>query len=140
MTEEAVSSNTVWKATREPHSRRIFKQRKSDKLAYKIKIREGNENEQFSYSNSLHDALSGKEGDEFWKCWKAKFESNNTCVSNFLESGAKHFYVTCFHMNWMLQSMKEHVRLKQFFERLLTISDKYCDLHPFVAFWVPVKR
>ena len=38
----------------------IFQQRKSDKLAYKIKIREGKANEQFSYSNCLHDALSVK--------------------------------------------------------------------------------
>ena len=30
---------------------------------------------------SLHDALSEKEGGEFWKCWKAKFGSNNNFVS-----------------------------------------------------------
>ena len=59
----------------------IFQQRKSDKLAYKIKNRECQESELFRYSNSLHDALSEKEGGEFWKCWKAKFGSINNFVS-----------------------------------------------------------
>ena len=44
-------------------------------------MREGKENEQFSYSNSLYDALSEKEGGEFWKCWKDKCGSNNNFVS-----------------------------------------------------------
>ena len=38
--EKAISSNKVWKAAGKPHSGPIFQQRKSDKLAYKIKIRE----------------------------------------------------------------------------------------------------
>ena len=46
--EKAISSNKVWKAAGKPHSGPIFQQRKSDKLAYKIKIREGKENELFS--------------------------------------------------------------------------------------------
>ena len=60
--EKAISSNKVLKAAGKPHSGPIFQQRKSDKLSYKIKIREGKKNEQFSYSNSLYDALSEKEG------------------------------------------------------------------------------
>ena len=79
--EIAISSNKVWKAAGMPQSGPIFQHRKSDKLAYKIKIREDKENEQFSYSNSLHDALSEKESGEFWKCWRAKFWSNNNFVS-----------------------------------------------------------
>ena len=58
--EKAISSNKVWKVTEKPHSGPIFQQRKSDKLAYKIKIPQGKKNELFSYSNSLHDALSQK--------------------------------------------------------------------------------
>ena len=46
--EKAISSNKVWKAAGKPHSGPIFQQRKSDKLAYKFKIREGKENERFS--------------------------------------------------------------------------------------------
>ena len=49
-------------------------------MAYKDKIREGKENEQFSYSNGLRDALS-QNGGEFWKCWTAKFGSNNNFIS-----------------------------------------------------------
>ena len=59
----------------------ICQQRKSDKLAYTNKIREGKEIDQFSYSNSLHDVLSVKEGSDFLKCWKAKFWINNNFVS-----------------------------------------------------------
>ena len=53
MKEKAISSNIVWKVTGKPHSGSISQQRKSDKLAYKIKIREGKENELFSYSKSI---------------------------------------------------------------------------------------
>ena len=73
LNEKAISSNKVWKAAGKPPSGPIIQQLKSDKLASKIKIREGKENEKFSYSNGLHDALSEKEGGECWKCWKAKF-------------------------------------------------------------------
>jgi len=32
------------------------------------------------YTNDLHDALLRKNGVEFWKCWRANFESVNNCV------------------------------------------------------------
>ena len=41
--EKAVSSNKVWKVAGKPHSGPIFQERKSDKFAYKIKIRESKE-------------------------------------------------------------------------------------------------
>ena len=105
MKEKSISSNKVWKAAGKPHSVPIFQQRKSDKLADTIKIREGKENEQFSYSNSLHDALSEKEGGDFWKCCKAKFGSNNNFVSrqfngladknDIVAKFAEHFAESC---------------------------------------------
>ena len=105
MKEEAISSNNVWKAAGKPHSGPIFQQRKSDKFAYKIKIREGKKNEPFSYSNSLHEALSEKVDGEILKCEKAKFGSNNNFVSRQVNGLAdkndiaakfvKHFAESC---------------------------------------------
>ena len=63
-----LSDHLLLHIERKPHLGPIFMQRNSDKLVYKIKIREGKENELFDYSNSLHDALSEKEGGEFWNC------------------------------------------------------------------------
>ena len=42
--EKATSSNKVWKTTGKPHSGPMYEQRKSDKLAYQIKLRECKEN------------------------------------------------------------------------------------------------
>ena len=93
LNEKAISSHKVWKAAGKPPFGPIFQQLKSDKLAYKIKIREGKENEKFSYSNGLHDALSEKEGGECWKCWKAKFRGNNNFVSRQVNGLADKNYI-----------------------------------------------
>jgi len=52
-----------------------------------------------SYTNDLHEALLRKNGTEFWKCWRSKFECNEKftevdgCVYPYIVSGnfAKHF-------------------------------------------------
>ena len=31
------------------------------------------------YTNELHEALLQKNGNEFWKCWKSKFEHYKGC-------------------------------------------------------------
>ena len=89
-----MSSNKVWKAAEKPHSGPIFQfqQRKSDTLTYVLKSREIRKNEQLGYSNGLHDALSEQIVGGFWKCWKAKFGSNNNFMSRQV-NGLAHKYV-----------------------------------------------
>jgi hypothetical protein len=49
-----------------------FNKYHSDKLAYKIRIRQGQREEAQSYTSDLHEALLKKEGIAFWKCWRSK--------------------------------------------------------------------
>ena len=81
MKEKAICSNKLWKAAGKPHSVPIFLQRKSDKSAYKIKIREGKEISR-SVIQIVYMMHYQKKSDEFWKCWNAKFGSNNNVVSH----------------------------------------------------------
>ena len=46
---------------------------------YRKRIREGQRATLTSYSNELHDALLNKNGPQFWRCWKSKFNSSTKC-------------------------------------------------------------
>jgi hypothetical protein len=49
-------------------------------LANRKRIRDGQRASVTTYSNDLHDALLSKNGPDFWKCWKSKFDSSpNNC-------------------------------------------------------------
>jgi hypothetical protein len=61
-----------------------------------------------SYTNDLHDALNSKHGNTFWKCWRAKFGSNNrhalqvdgyTDETEILENFEQHFTQTCSNLS-----------------------------------------
>ena len=62
-----------WKATH----RSYLHQQKSDKLAYKLRIRQGFNSEKLSFFNDLHEALSHKSGNDFWNTWLSKFGTAN---------------------------------------------------------------
>jgi len=52
-----------------------------------------------SYTNDLHEALLRKNGTEFWKCWRSKFECNKKftevdgCVDPYLETSLNTFLI-----------------------------------------------
>ena len=48
-----------------PHTGPIYTHKKSDKLAYKLHIRQGFNSEKLSFSNALHEAISHKSGNDF---------------------------------------------------------------------------
>ena len=138
MKEKAISSNIVWKVTGKPHSGSISQQRKSDKLAYKIKIREGKENEHFSYSNSLHDAFIRKKGGEYWKCWKAQFGSNNNFVSRQVNGLADKNYIAAKFAEHFTESCSpncdlRNAQLKAEYEAMRSkyVGLSYSDDHAF---------
>jgi len=72
---ESIKSYKNWQSAGRPRSGVIFNKFRADKLAYKLAIRENQKREKCTYTNDLHDALSNKEGQTFWNCWRSKFSS-----------------------------------------------------------------
>jgi hypothetical protein len=98
--EESIDSNRLWKAAGKPRHGAIFDKRQACRLHYRKRIRESQQSSATAYSNDLNDALIKKNGQEFWKCWNSKFESNSNnceqvdgCVDSDLiaEKFAQHF-------------------------------------------------
>ena len=63
--DNSIQSNKLWKATGMPHPGPVFNQRKSDKLTYKLCLKERQALELKEYSNDLHKALINKNGKDF---------------------------------------------------------------------------
>ena len=75
--EESIKSHIDWKSAGRPRSGPYFNRYKSDKLAYKLRIRSSQQDEVLSYTNDLNDALLQKQGNTFWNCWRSKFSLKN---------------------------------------------------------------
>jgi hypothetical protein len=79
--EESINSHNLWKLAGRPHNGPCFSKYRSDKLAYKLRIRRGQEEETTSYTNDLNDALMAKHGRMFWNCWRSKFGSKDQRIT-----------------------------------------------------------
>ena len=55
---------------------------KSDKLAYKLRVKDEMRRELSCYSNDLHEALLEKAVTDFWKYWRSKFGDKNATTCN----------------------------------------------------------
>ena len=77
--QESIDSNRAWKAAGKPRHGPLFSKRQSCRLLYRKRIRDKQRTDTEVYTNDLHEALSQKNGFEFWKCWRSKFESNAQC-------------------------------------------------------------
>ena len=105
--QDAVETDRAWKAARRPRFGPIFDKRQRSRLKYRKCIRECQNRSTLVYTNDLHDALLRKNGVEFWKCWRANFQSVNNCVEveNSVDSDiivdkfASHFSSTYTHNN-----------------------------------------
>ena len=73
--DRAIISDKLWKDAGRPRSGPLFSRRSSDKRVYKNAIRKQESDSVGRYTNELNDALLSKRGNEFWKCWNAKFSS-----------------------------------------------------------------
>ena len=78
--EQSVVDHKIWKAAGKPRSGIINDKYRSSKLAYKIRIRECQQEHDSVYTNDLHEALMAKRGMSFWKCWRSKFDTKNKRV------------------------------------------------------------
>ena len=77
--QDSINSDKLWKGAGKPRSGPIFDRRQSCRLQYRKRLREGERLNLVSYTNNLHDCLLEKNGTQFWKCWRSKFESSNKC-------------------------------------------------------------
>jgi len=73
--EEAIKSHRIWKAAGQPRSGPCFNKFRTDKLSYKLAIREHQQQEKSAYTNDLHESLTNKQGSNFWNCWRSKFDA-----------------------------------------------------------------
>ena len=102
--EESIKSHSAWKSAGRPRSGPYFNKYRSDKLAYKLRIRSSQQDEVLRYTNDLNDALLQKQGNTFWNCWRSKFSSktprplqidNLTDDSDIADHFAYHFQNIC---------------------------------------------
>jgi Reverse transcriptase (RNA-dependent DNA polymerase) len=102
--EESIKSHNLWKQAGKPRNGPCFNKYKSDKLAYKLRIRNSQKEETSCYTNDLNDALLQKQGTTFWNCWRSKFNSkenrplqvnNLTNESDIADLFARHFEKIC---------------------------------------------
>ena len=77
--DDSIDSNKLWKAAGKPRQGPIFDSRQLCRLRYRKRIRDEEKLTQSSYTNDLHDSLIHKNGPEFWRCWRSKFEFGNKC-------------------------------------------------------------
>ena len=127
--EDSIASHKLWQAAGKPRAGPLFTKYRSCKLLYKKRIRQCQRQETSSYTNDLHESLVGKQGTEFWKTWRSKFESASKCaqqvdglideneiVSNF----EQYFSKTCTNL-----TEDGSRKLKQIYEEK---RPKYCGV------------
>ena len=85
----------------------IFKERQSSRSRYRQCIRDHQGDSVEIYTNDLHEALLHKDGPNFWKVWRSKFNTrpkceqvdgcadNSTIAHKFME----HFSSVCTSVN-----------------------------------------
>ena len=128
---QAIESNKLWQNAGRPRSGPIYCKRNSDKRAYRLAIRRAQADINERYSNDLHELLLYKEGSEFWRCWKAKFDTKTgTSVkvdghldhNLIVESFIKHFRIIC-----TAEKTKESLNLQATYES--TVVEKIILVH-----------
>jgi len=106
--EDSISTHNLWKSAGKPRSGPLFAKARSAKMLYKKRIKECQRQETSSYTNDLHDALISKQGNAFWRCWRAKFDSNSRRVvqvdgltdeTGILNSFEQYFINTCSNLS-----------------------------------------
>jgi len=76
----SIESNKLWKSVGKPRNGPIFANRQSCRLKYRKCLRDNKKSETEYYTNDLHEALLQKNNTSFWRCWRSKFESINSCI------------------------------------------------------------
>src|ERR1043165_4432410 len=74
--QESIASHIAWTNAGKPNHGDIFNRKVKCKLAYKSCIRNNMKIEKETVTNNLHDALSNKSQNSFWKIWRNKFSNH----------------------------------------------------------------
>lgn len=70
-------SHKIWVEAGKPRYGEVVNKRSKDKLAYKSAIKKVRDDNSKNISDDLHEALTSKDSNCFWKTWKSK-----VCLSN----------------------------------------------------------
>lgn len=125
---ESIKYNDIWKEAGKPKHGQIFVKRSNSRLLYRKKIRECQRHEDQFYTNDLHAALMAKNGVQFWKCWRSKFDckvkingvDGQFCAQQIANNFQQHFSALSVANN---RVTADNMRAE--FERRIT---KYCGL------------
>ena len=71
--QQSITTHRLWNDSGRPRNGPIFDGKNKAKLNYKSYLRQEMANEKLNISDSLHDSLVSKNGNEFWKIWRKKF-------------------------------------------------------------------
>ena len=100
----SIDTDRLWKEAGRPRSGDIFSQRNLARRQYRHAIRKSQRSADQGYTNDLHEALMNKRGQDFWKCWKSKFNTKprvHLQIDDSVDPGyiadkfASHFSNTC---------------------------------------------
>ena len=71
--QQSITTHRLWNDNGRPRNGPIFDGKNKAKLNYKSYLRQEMANEKLNISDSLHDSLKSKNGNEFMKIWRKKF-------------------------------------------------------------------
>jgi hypothetical protein len=77
----SIAAQKAWISAGRPNTGEIFSRYRKCQCEYKSIIRRQQTCEKQIYTNDLHEALLKKQGEEFWKCWKAKFDTSKPVIA-----------------------------------------------------------
>ena len=100
----SIESHRLWIDNDKPRFGPIFEVYRKEKYSYKLAIRQARLGAADTISNDLHEALSNKDNDQFWKIWnsnmgtaknQARMVGGLVDSHEIAESFAKHFSEVC---------------------------------------------
>lgn len=78
--ESSINDHNLWKAAGRPRCGPIACKCRASKMQYKKAIRERQRREMGSQNQELYESLLRKNGEQFWRCWKSKFNSRSNHI------------------------------------------------------------
>jgi len=78
--QQAIRSFKLWSSAGKPRHGVLFDSMRHEKAIYKLAIRNKEKSHANEFSDSLNDALIGKDLNRFWQSWRSKFGSKSTAT------------------------------------------------------------
>lgn len=128
--QNSMKTHRAWVVSGRPLSGNLYDEKTKAKYLYKSMIKKNQISDRSTVSNSLHDSLSNKNRDLFWKIWNKKF-GNAPKVSKTIDGESNediivsHFAET-FSKNQGCSLHLQHYFSNEFKTRLAAYVGDYC--------------